>query len=134
MVMGAGATGWAAAIHLHLWASGYRHIPTIGPLFLVQGIVGGLLTLAVLATRRVLPAAVSALFLLSTAAGLLLSDWVGLFGFHDHLDAPDATLSLVVECTGAVVLLGAVARRFLGGRAPRPSVRHRRPADHRRGR
>jgi hypothetical protein len=29
------AVGW---IHLHLWQAGYRHIPTIGPLFLAAGV------------------------------------------------------------------------------------------------
>jgi hypothetical protein len=108
LAAGAASLGWAAAIHLHLWAMGYRHIPTIGPLFLLQGIAAGVLALVVLATRHPLVAVLGALFQLSTIGGLLLSDWVGLFGFHDHLDAPFAGVSLTVEAVGAALLLAGV--------------------------
>ena len=98
----------SSVIHLHLWSTGYRHIPTIGPLFLLQGIVGIVLALLVGVTRRVWAALLGALFAASTIGGLLLSVEVGLFGFKDSLSAPDATLSLVVESAALVVLAAAV--------------------------
>lgn len=109
MIAGAAALAWSAEIHFRLWADGYRHIPTIGPLFLMQGVVAALLALVLLGTRTVVAAAAGVLFLLSTIGGLMLSDWVGLFGFHDHLDAPFAGMSLAVEGAGAAVLVVAVA-------------------------
>jgi hypothetical protein len=113
----------SSVIHLHLWSTGYRHIPTIGPLFLLQGVVGIVLALVVAATRRSWAALVGGLFAASTIGGLILSVEVGLFGFRDSLSAPDATLSLVVESAATVVLIAAVALaslrpRHVGVRLP----------------
>jgi hypothetical protein len=105
----------SAVIHLHLWSSGYRHIPTIGPLFILQGIAGIALALVVAITRRAWAALAGAGFAASTIAGLLLSVEVGLFGFKDSLSAPDATLSLVVESAALVVLAAAA---LVGVRRP----------------
>jgi hypothetical protein len=45
----------------------------------------------------------------ATAVGLLLTVYVGLFGYTESLTVPYATLSLAVEFTAAFVLLaGAV--------------------------
>ena len=116
MLAGAALVVATALIHLHLWATGYRHIPTIGPLFLAQSIAGAVVAIGIAATRRLGSALVGATFQLATAGGLLLSATVGIFGFHDGLDAPWAGASLVVEGSGAVVLLAtttvlAVVRR-----------------------
>ena len=109
LVTGSALVAISALIHLYLWADGYRHIPTIGPLFVWQGIVGMTLAVALVAYPRVTLAVVGAAFLLATIAGLLLSATAGLFGFMDHLDAPWANTSLVVESVGAaLLLLGAV--------------------------
>ncbi len=96
----------SAVIHLHLWSTGYRHIPTIGPLFLLQGVVGLALAAVVVATRRGWASLSGAVFAALTIGGLLLSVNAGLFGFEDSLSAPYATWSLVVE-SAAVVILGA---------------------------
>ncbi len=95
----------SALIHLHLWAGGYRHIPTVGPLFLLQGITGIALALVVIVSRHPLAMMGGALFALGTLGGLVLSIEVGLFGFKDSLSAPYATLSVVVE-SAALVILG----------------------------
>lgn len=105
---GAALLGASAAVHLHLWLDGYRHIPTIGPLFLAQAVVGFVLTAVLVFTPRPIVALGAIAFLLSTVGGLLLSATVGIFGFHDGLDAPYAGLSLVLECL-AVVLLAVAA-------------------------
>ncbi len=96
--------GATSAIHLHLWSTGYRDIPTIGPLFLLQGIVGGILTVALVVLRRLFAVVAAAGFMVATIGGLLLSVNVGLFGFMDSLAAPFAGLSLAVESAGALIL------------------------------
>lgn len=99
----------SAVIHLHLWSQSYQHIPTIGPLFLVQGIAGIVLAVLVAVFRRLVVLAGAALFAIGTIGGLLLSVYVGLFGFQDSLSAPYATASLIIEAIAFVVLAGAGA-------------------------
>jgi len=82
-VTGAGLLIAAAAVHLDLYLTGYRTIPTIGPLFLFQVIVGFALGLAVLVTGSRLAAAAGAGFALATLGGYLLSVQFGLFGFRE---------------------------------------------------
>lgn len=76
-----------AGIHLDLYLTGYRSIPTIGWLFLLQVISAFALAVANLAlwpqALSRLAAAGGALFALSTLGGYLLSIWVGLFGFRE---------------------------------------------------
>lgn len=107
LAAGAGLVAASAGIHVHLWAAGYRHIPTIGPLFLIQGIVGIALALLVVLLRRPIAILAGAGFLAATIGGFLFSLWVGLFGFQDTFAAPLATASLVVEIAGIAVLVTA---------------------------
>jgi hypothetical protein len=101
---GAALMAWSSVIHLLLWSDGYRSISVIGPLFLVQGIGGLVLALAVVVLRRAVLLAAGALLLAGTAAGLLVSSAFGLFGYRESLAVPYATSSLVIEFTGAAVL------------------------------
>ncbi|HUY67157.1 MAG TPA: hypothetical protein VMV06_10100 [Acidimicrobiales bacterium] len=59
---GSALLGVSAAIHLHLWSNGYDRIPTIGPLFLVQGIVGMVMAALLAISRHFLVALAGALF------------------------------------------------------------------------
>src|SRR5437899_1995402 len=52
IIVGAALVATTGAIHLHLWASRYRTIPTIGPLFLFQGVAGAVMAVALVAWRR----------------------------------------------------------------------------------
>jgi predicted lipoprotein with Yx(FWY)xxD motif len=75
---------WATAgMHLDLYLTGYRTIPTIGWLFLLQVIAGLLLGLLVLGTGSRLAAAAGAGFAIATLGGYLLSLQFGLFGFRE---------------------------------------------------
>jgi len=109
LVVGAGLVAASALIHLHLWAQGYKHIHLIGPLFLLQGVVGIALAIMILLLRTWVVAITGALYLAGTALGLLTSATIGVFGFHDGLDVPWAAPSLVVELVGFVVLVAAGA-------------------------
>jgi hypothetical protein len=106
---------WSGVIHLELWSDGYRDISVIGPLFLVQGIVSIILGVAIVALRRLALLAAGAVAGAATAAGLLLSANVGLFGYTESLAVPYATLSLAVEFTAAFVLLAGAGLLALAG-------------------
>ena len=80
---GAGLLAAAGGIHLDLYLTGYRTIPTIGWLFLLQVIAAFALALGVLVTGSRLAAAAGAGFALATLGGYLLSIWAGLFGFKE---------------------------------------------------
>ncbi|WP_107056162.1 DUF1109 family protein [Streptomyces griseus] len=124
---GVGLTAAMAAIHLRLWAEGYRYLDTIGPLFLVNGIVGILLAVALLVTpvRRLGPvAAVTALFTAGTLGALILSLTTGLFGLNESLDVELVRPTLYVETAGTAVLTVLAVATLL--HRPRPE-RHPRP-------
>ena len=126
LATGAGAFGGAlvvasGAVHLYLYFNGYGSIPTIGPLFVLQGVVAWLLGGAVLATglsrvlrRGLLPGAprlhyavlagAAALFALATLGGYVLSLEVGLLGFREVPTTPGA-LAGALE-VAAVAMLG----------------------------
>ena len=110
---------WSSYIHFHLWHDlGYRHIPTIGPLFILQSIAGLFLGLAVLAIRRVWIALVGAGFAISTMVGFLLSVERGLFGFTDTWLAPFAKQAFFLEVAAIVVLAVACALCLAGSAQP----------------
>jgi hypothetical protein len=75
---------WLSYIHYHLWQTGYRHIATIGALFLVQSIVGLLIGILCIGVRRVWTAVVGAGFALGTMAGFLISVAHGLSALSTH--------------------------------------------------
>jgi hypothetical protein len=116
LVAGSALLASSGAIHLQLWATGYRSIPTIGPLFLLQGITGVLLGLVLLLWRRLLLVVAAAGFMVATISGLLVSVKFGLFGFMDTLAAPYAGLSVLLESVGtaALTVVGVVLVRGQG--------------------
>jgi predicted lipoprotein with Yx(FWY)xxD motif len=82
-IAGAALLVASGAIHLDLYLTGYRTIPTIGPLFLLQVIAAFALAVAIPVTGSWLVAAAGAVFAISTLGGYLLSLWIGLFGFTE---------------------------------------------------
>lgn len=122
----------SAVIHFHLWDSlSYRAIPTIGPLFLMQAIVGAVLAIltSVAVVRwagvaRLLIVVFEAGFIFSTAGGLIISVNVPLFGWQETMGAPYVGLALAVEFTAGALLLAAaavLALEWLAGRKDRPA-------------
>jgi hypothetical protein len=107
-IAGAALLGATAGIHLHLYTTGYQHIPTIGKLFLLNGIAASVLCLAVVFAPKGISlagAAFAGLGLeIGTGAGLIYTTHHTLFGFRDSFQAPYAKTSLYVEIAGAVVL------------------------------
>jgi hypothetical protein len=122
---GAVCTVGSGVIHLYLWGKqyGYRDVPTIGPLFLLQGIAAILLGLLVVVSRRVLVLILAAGMLVVSVVCLVLAIEVGLFGFKDSWLAPYAWTTFYEEIAGAVLLLvaaGVLAWPGTLGRAGRP--------------
>jgi hypothetical protein len=90
---GAGLLAATGAIHLDLYLTGYRSIPVIGWLFLLQAIT-------------VFGLAVAAL------AGYLLSIWAGLFGFTEiRTTAGIAAGFIEVAAFAALAVLAAAPPR-----------------------
>jgi predicted lipoprotein with Yx(FWY)xxD motif len=108
-VAGAGLLTAAGAIHLDLYLTGYRTIPTIGWLFLLQVIAAFGLALAVLLTGSRLAAAAGAGFALATLAGYLLSIWVGLFGFTEVRTTAGIVAGIIEVAAFAVLAFMTVA-------------------------
>ena len=107
------AMGW---IHLDLWMDGYKNIDVIGPAFLLNVIAAfGLAALLLVTPRRFVPwvAALGALTALGTLGGLLISTWLGLFGFKETTAASLWWESFWVEVAAVLVLtaLAALAAR-----------------------
>jgi predicted lipoprotein with Yx(FWY)xxD motif len=114
-VAGAGLLIATGAIHLDLYLTGYRTIPTIGWLFLLQVIAAFGLGLAVLAipSRLViasrLAAAAGAGFALATLGGYLLSVWIGLFGFTEVRTTAGIVAGVIEVAAFAVLAALALA-------------------------
>jgi predicted lipoprotein with Yx(FWY)xxD motif len=114
-VAGAGLLIAAGAIHLDLYLTGYRTIPVIGWLFLLQVIAAFVLGLAVLATG-VLPVIAGRLvaaggsgFALATLGGYLLSVWPGLFGFQEVRTTAGIVAGVIEVAAFAVLAALALA-------------------------
>jgi hypothetical protein len=121
-VAGAALMVWSAVIHLQLWGDGYRDISVIGPLFLAQGIGAIVIAALLAALRRLALLVAGAVTLVATAVGLLLSVYIGLFGYTESLAVPYAKSSLVVEFAGAAVLVAATAILLIAGRSRRTAT------------
>jgi predicted lipoprotein with Yx(FWY)xxD motif len=107
-ISGAVLLAVSASIHLDLYLTGYQKIPTIGWLFLLQVIVGFMLTIAALVTRSRLAAAASAALALSTLGAYLLAVWIGLFGFKEIRTRAGLAAGLIEVAAFATLALAAV--------------------------
>ena len=128
---GAGLLFATAGIHLDLYLTGYRTIPTIGWLFLLQvvaGLVLGALVLVTALTRPGWPvpggelaaravALGGALFALATLGGYLLSVQFGLFGFRE-IRTTAGIVAGIVEVLAFAVLVWLGLAATSPGRSP----------------
>jgi predicted lipoprotein with Yx(FWY)xxD motif len=99
----------SAGIHLDLYLTGYRTIPTIGWLFLLQFCGGFTLAIAVLVTHSRLTVVASAAFALSTLSAYLLAVWIGLFGFKEVRTRAGIAAGLIEVAAFATLALAAAA-------------------------
>ena len=135
---------WQVASALALLVMGGIHVYLVlfagfggllGTLFVLNGIGGLVLAVAVLVARRrflALVSVLSLLFLGGTLLGLLLAlTPAGLLGIHESIDGELVPTTLVVESIGVVVLavtswLAATASRPAGPGARGPRARRSR--------
>ncbi len=126
-VAGSGLLIATGAIHLDLYLTGYRSIPAIGWLFLLQVIAAFGLALAVLAipgrlaVASRLAAAAGAGFALATLGGYLLSVWIGLFGFTEVRTTAGIAAGVVEVAAFAVLAALALAPAPAAGPAKAPA-------------
>jgi predicted lipoprotein with Yx(FWY)xxD motif len=106
-IAGAALLVASGAIHLDLYLTGYRSIPTIGTLFLLQVIAAFALAVAIPVTGSWLAAAAGALFAISTLGGYLLSLWVGLFGFTEVRTTAGIVAGIIDVAAFATLALAA---------------------------
>ena len=114
----------SACIHLALYLTGYRSIPTIGWLFLVQFMVAFVLAIGALVTHSRLVAIAGAAFALSTLGAYLLAVWIGLFGFKEIRTRAGIAAGLIEVAAFATLALAAVITNVHPAAAPpRPKSR-----------
>jgi predicted lipoprotein with Yx(FWY)xxD motif len=115
----------SAGIHLDLYLTGYRSIPTIGWLFLVQFLVAFILAIGALVTHSRLVAVAGAAFALSTLGCYLLAVWIGLFGYKEIRTRAGIAAGLIeVAAFATLALAVAIAdgRQAAAPARPRPRV------------
>lgn len=112
-------------IHYDLWTGGYRAIPSIGPLFVVNMVASALVAAALLATGRPAVLLAGAAVSLGSLAALVASRTVGLLGFSETWT--DQSFQVLAAELAAVAALGMMAtvrsRRLLVPAAVAPEKR-----------
>src|SRR6476619_1286203 len=115
----------SAGIHLDLYLTGYRSIPTIGWLFLVQFLVAFILAIGALVTHSRLVAVAGAAFALSTLGCYLPAAWIGLFGYKEIRTRAGIAAGLIeVAAFATLALAVAIAdvRPAAAPNRPRPRL------------
>lgn len=102
----------SGVVHLHLWDIAYRHVATLGPLFLVQTIAALVAAVVLATTRLVIILLGSAALMLGTVVGFLLADTVGLFGFTLPEVTQWAYLALASELLSVAIVATVLFRHF----------------------
>ena len=118
---GAGLLVATATIHLDLYLTGYRSIPTIGWMFMLQVDAAFGLAAAVLVTGSRILAAAGALFALATLGGYVQAIWIGLFGFKEIRSAAGIAAG-VIEVAAFAVLATLAAFPATPGQPDEPTA------------
>ena len=105
-------------IHIHLWDIAYRHVATLGPLFMVQAVAALVLGVVLVVTRVVVVALGCVALMVGTTVGFVLADTVGIFGFKLPVVTGWAYESLVAELLSSLVLAVLVVRSWRAPHGP----------------
>ncbi len=120
---------WAAgAVHLYLWdAQDYRSIPTIGTLFLLNGITAGVIGLSLLATANPLVLLAGIGYAATTLIAFVISATSGLFGWQEVWSGAAQEAAGVAELVALGLLLLVTASKVKASRRYTPALRSRKP-------
>jgi hypothetical protein len=99
----------SGVIHADLYVHSYRHIPTIGPGFLVQASISCALAMLILIGAPDWFSWVAAALSTAAVIAFALSRTVGLFGFTERGWQPSPQAALAVMAEALTVLLVAAA-------------------------
>ena len=110
----------SGVIHADLYIHGYRHIPTVGPAFLLQASMFCALAVLILAGAPEWFRWAGALLSVGTLIALALSRTMGLFGFTERgwEPSPQAAVSVIAEVLTVVL----VAVSVLSSRSKAPAM------------
>ena len=93
----------SGAVHLKLWADGFRDISMIGPSFLLNAVAAVVIAIAVLLWRSWLPLLAAVGFGAATLLAFVISATVGLFGVHELWTGGYVVTAYVAELVALVV-------------------------------
>ena len=105
--LAAAAVMLTGVVHLDLWAQGFRDVPVVGPLFVLNAAAALGIALGVLAWRHWLPLVAAAGLGTATAGAFWLSVLHGLAGVHETAGGTLQVLAQVGDYGAVVFGLGA---------------------------
>jgi hypothetical protein len=122
----------SGAVHLKLWADGFRDVKVIGPSFLLNAVAALVIAVAVIVWRSWPPLLLAAGFGASTLVAFLISATVGLFGVHEAWTGGYVITAYVSELVALIVSVWALyaegwvgrARTFASNRGGRGARHH----------
>jgi hypothetical protein len=117
----------SGAVHLHLWDIAYRHVDTLGPLFLLQGAAAIVIAVALVAWPRGVVIAAGLALNVGTIAGFVKSLNGGIFGFTLPEVTGWAKLALGAEIA-AIITLAVAGSLMWAGRPTHRSISSPSPA------
>jgi hypothetical protein len=120
-------------IHLVLWAQGFRELPTVGVLFLLDAAAAFAIAIAVLLWRHWLPLLGAAGLGAMTAGAFWISVLRGLAGVHESAGGTLQVMAQVADYAAVVVGLSAgilLVQHGARARRPRPAVGRTAAASH----
>jgi hypothetical protein len=110
----------SAGIHLKLWFDGFRYLPTVGPLFLLNVAGGVAIALLLMTWKHWLPAVLSMLFGGATLMAFITATTVGLFGDNEVWQGRYVFAAAGVELL-AIIAGAALILMFDDEREPAPA-------------
>jgi hypothetical protein len=124
-VVVAGAVLVSGVVHLKLWVDGYRDIPVVGPMFLLNVVAAGVIAVAVLVWRHWLPPLAAVGLGAATLGAFVVSTTVGLFGVHEVWTGADVLTAALSEAVAVVAGVALLVRQLPGRRGSGSEHEHR---------
>ncbi len=121
MWVGAALLVVSGLVHLHLWDIAYRHVDTLGPLFILQGVAAIVVGIALVLWPRGVVVLAGLALAVGTIIGFVKALNGGIFGFTLPVVTNWAKLALGAE-TGAVLTLAAAGWLIWAGRTEHEPV------------